>query len=158
QAFSNLNQPTTTWTYINGALASALASDKHYTIQSKAYNAANVVESVLNAPTTFYYDVTRPTTSITTPSATGFTNLLDEIDGGSYDQTACVAAGGVAIAIWDKTANKWWTSNTNDFTATSKTFNIQDIGPNNPWAFTTDDSKFLDGHFILVQSSAVDQA
>src|SRR5262249_4529434 len=76
QAFANLNQQTTTWVYINASLAAALATDKRYNVLSQAYNAAGVAESPLNAPTTFYYDVTRPTSSITSPTATGFASSV----------------------------------------------------------------------------------
>src|SRR5207253_432984 len=119
-------------------------------------------ESSLTAGTTFWYDITRPTTSVNSLSSTGYASSVSSISGRAFDLTAGLATNGVEIAIWDKTLGKWWSSG--NFNSNTKVWNQQDSGSSTAWNFKDGlaagvfDAKFLTGDVMVIQSRAHDAA
>src|SRR5207302_7910278 len=143
--------PSGGWSFNSSGLS--FVNDHQYTLSATAYdNAGNFTPT----STTFVYDVQKPTTAVTSPSA-GYLTSWSSISGTASDRVGAPAhpsllsTGAVSIAV-QQVGLGWW--NGTDFTGGNPNYNVFTVvnttttgGSPNTWSTT------LPGSFTSVLQS-----
>ena len=103
--------PTYNWSWIDGS-----GFKDHYSSQVKARTADQSGKTNITSYITFYYDLTKPTSTVTSPANGSYIGTLADITGTALDSPPNASGvSGVQIAMRRGTDNKWW--NGADWTA-----------------------------------------
>ncbi len=105
--YFNLATGTTSWSY-NASIP--YTSGLRYLFRSFAIDQSGNIETALVPQIAAWYDVTKPTTSLTSPLSSTYRSELDSIQGNAFDATAGLAAlasNGVQVRILELGGN-WW--------------------------------------------------
>ncbi len=150
---------TSPWTY---SASIPYTSGLRYLFHSYAIDVASNTETSLAPVIAAYYDVTKPTASLTSPVQATYRSELNSIQGNAYDRTAGLAAlgsGGVQVRIQQVGGNYWGGTSFNQTDGNAAWTNANAGTPSN-WSYNdgTLSSLLVSSVTYLVQVRATDQA
>jgi hypothetical protein len=154
-----------TWTGTNPWSYSATipyTSGLRYLFHSYAVDVASNTETALAPVIVAYYDVTKPTTSLTSPLQGTYRSELNSITGNAYDKTAGIAAlasGGVQVRVLQVGGSYWGGTSFNQTDGAAAWTNAN-AGTPSSWSYNdpTLTSMLVSSVTYLVQVRAADQA
>ena len=147
------------WTYSN---VLPYTSGLRYLFHSYAVDIASNTETSLAPVIAAYYDITKPTTSLTSPVQATYRSELNSIQGNAYDRTAGIAAlasGGIQVRVLQVGGNYWGGTSFNQLDGNAAWINAN-AGTPTSWSYNDPTlSSALNGSATyLVQVRATDQA
>ena len=147
------------WTY-NTAVP--YISGLKYMFRSYAVDQSGNIESALPAQIEVYYDVTKPTTSISSPIHASYRSAVPQIIGNAYDQTAEVedlVSSGVQVRVLE-VGGQWWGGATFNQSNPNSAWRNALVGSTTNWTY--DDvlisNQLVSGTTYLIQVRATDKA